>query len=138
MSPPSHETRQACALYESTALPRERPFRPLACSSRSKLTTKGRSYERLYRFVAECNDRGVSPISRGFRGRGRRDDVDPSRIPPGQYVTGDFPVLSAGPTPHTRLEDWTFSIRGAVDEPVAWSWEEFQALPSETVTRDIH
>jgi DMSO/TMAO reductase YedYZ molybdopterin-dependent catalytic subunit len=80
----------------------------------------------------------VSPISRGFRGRGRRDDVDPSRIPPGQYVTGDFPVLSAGPTPHTPLSEWTFSIRGAVDDPVSWSWEEFQALPSETVTRDIH
>src|ERR671936_1951507 len=80
----------------------------------------------------------MSPISRGFRGRGRRDDVDPGRIPPGQYVTGDFPVLSAGPTPHTRLEDWTFTIRGAVDEPVSWSWDEFQALPSETVTCDIH
>ena len=34
----------------------------------------------------------MSFISRGFHGR-RRDDVDPSRIPPGQYVTGDFPVL---------------------------------------------
>ncbi len=39
-------------------------------------------------------------ISRGFH---RRHDVeaDPSRVPPGQYVTSDFPVLSAGPTPHT-------------------------------------
>src|SRR5256714_8478747 len=80
----------------------------------------------------------MSPISRGFRGGGGRDDVPPIRIPPGQYVTGDFPVLSAGPTPHTRLEDWTFTIRGAVDEPVSWSWEELLALPSATVTRDIH
>ena len=76
-------------------------------------------------------------ISRGFRGR-RRTDIDPARIPPGQYVTGDFPVLSAGPTPHTPLAEWMFEIRGAVDEPVSWSWDELLALPSETPTVDIH
>jgi DMSO/TMAO reductase YedYZ molybdopterin-dependent catalytic subunit len=76
-------------------------------------------------------------ISRGFQGR-RRSDVDPSRVPPGQYVTSDFPVLSAGPTPHTPLAEWTFQIRGAVDEPVSWSWDEFVALPSEAPTVDIH
>jgi DMSO/TMAO reductase YedYZ molybdopterin-dependent catalytic subunit len=76
-------------------------------------------------------------ISRGFHGR-RRLDADPARIPPGQYVTPDFPVLSAGPTPHTPLAEWTFEIRGLVDEPVSWTWEEFLALPSETPTVDIH
>jgi DMSO/TMAO reductase YedYZ molybdopterin-dependent catalytic subunit len=76
-------------------------------------------------------------ISRGFRGR-RREDVDPSRVPPGQYVTRDFPVLSAGPTPHTPPADWSFTIEGEVAEPVSWSWEEFLALPSETITTDIH
>ena len=76
-------------------------------------------------------------VSREFRGR-RRTDVDPARVPPGQYVTGDFPVLSAGPTLHTPLTGWTFEIRGAVDQPVSWSWDEFQALPSETPTVDIH
>jgi DMSO/TMAO reductase YedYZ molybdopterin-dependent catalytic subunit len=77
------------------------------------------------------------PISRGFRGR-RRADIDPARVPPGQYVTADFPVLSAGPTPHTPLADWTFEIRGAVDTPLSWSWDEFTAFPSETPTVDIH
>ena len=76
-------------------------------------------------------------ISRGFQGR-RRTDVDPARVPPGQYVTGDFPVLSAGPTPHTPLEEWTFEIRGLVDEPLSWTWEELLALPSETPMVDIH
>ena len=76
-------------------------------------------------------------VSRGFRGR-RAADADPSRVPPGQYVTGDFPVLSAGPTPHTPLEEWSFTIRGAVEEPVSWRWEEFVALPSEMITTDIH
>ena len=76
-------------------------------------------------------------LSRGFRGR-RQDAVDASRVPPGQYVTRDFPVLSAGPTPHTPLARWTFTIRGAVDEPKRWTWAELTALPSETVTVDLH
>ena len=75
-------------------------------------------------------------ISRGFRGR--RDDAPPGRVPPGQYVTRDFPVLSAGPTPHTQLERWSFTISGEVDEPRRWTWEEFRALPTETLTTDIH
>jgi DMSO/TMAO reductase YedYZ molybdopterin-dependent catalytic subunit len=76
------------------------------------------------------------PITRGFRGR--RAEVDPSRVPPGQYVVRDFPVLSAGPTPHTPLDEWSFTISGAVDEPVSWTWEELLALPAETITVDIH
>ena len=59
-------------------------------------------------------------------------------MPPGQYITPDFPVLSAGPTPHTPPQAWSFTLGGAVDEPVSWTWEEFIALPAETVTVDIH
>src|ERR1700747_2919377 len=80
----------------------------------------------------------MSPISRGFLGRRKRASQDPSRIPPGQYVTDDFPVLSAGPTPHTDLTAWSFQLAGEVDEPRTWSWDELQALPSETVKVDIH
>jgi len=79
----------------------------------------------------------MSPISRGFTGR-RQPVEDPSRVPPGQYLTADFPVLSAGPTPHTPLEDWSFLIDGAVNQAVTWPWQEFIALPSESVTVDIH
>ena len=79
----------------------------------------------------------MSPISRGFTGR-RREGDDPSRVPPGQYVTADFPVLSAGPTPHTPLDEWSFTIDGAVAEAVSWPWEELIALPAEDVTVDIH
>src|SRR3954468_17665848 len=78
----------------------------------------------------------MSPLSRGFHGR--RPTVDATRVPPGQSVTRDFPVLSAGPTPHTPLDEWSFTISGAVDEPVSWPWEEFTALPAETPTVDIH
>jgi DMSO/TMAO reductase YedYZ molybdopterin-dependent catalytic subunit len=79
----------------------------------------------------------MPPISRGFRGR-RRAGVDPARVPPGQYVTDDFPVLSAGPTPEVPLQEWSFAIGGAVAEGRSWTWEELLALPPETVTLDIH
>jgi DMSO/TMAO reductase YedYZ molybdopterin-dependent catalytic subunit len=74
-------------------------------------------------------------VSRGFSGRGRSDDSE--RLPPGQYLTRDFPVLSAGPTPHTPLDEWTLTIEGG-EQPVRWTWDEFRALPSETVSKDIH
>ena len=77
----------------------------------------------------------MSPISRGFRRK--REEAPAGRVPPGQYVTKDFPVLSAGPTPHTPLEDWTFTIDGGA-EPVRWTWEQFRKLPAETIRVDIH
>jgi DMSO/TMAO reductase YedYZ molybdopterin-dependent catalytic subunit len=79
----------------------------------------------------------MSFVSRGFKGR-TRDPAMADRLPPGQYQVRDFPVLSAGPTPYTDLSAWTFSIVGEVDSVRRWTWEEFRALPSETVTRDIH
>jgi DMSO/TMAO reductase YedYZ molybdopterin-dependent catalytic subunit len=79
----------------------------------------------------------MSFVSRGFRGRRRDDSGDDARVPPGQYVTEDFPVLSAGPTPHTPLDRWSFEIRGS-GEPKVWTWDEFRALPSEKPTVDIH
>ena len=53
-------------------------------------------------------------------------------------MVDDFPVLSAGPTPHTPLEEWDFSVVGSIAEPKRWTWEEFRALPTETITTDIH
>ena len=76
-------------------------------------------------------------ISRGFHGR-HREQADPGRVPPGQYVTSDFPVLSAGPTPRVSAEQWTLSLVGELDQPRSWSWDEFRALPREDITVDIH
>ncbi len=79
----------------------------------------------------------TSFVSRGFRGR-RLDPETAARLPPGQYLTHDFPVLSAGPTPHTPLTSWTLRLDGLVASPQLWSWDEFLALPQETLTTDIH
>ena len=57
-------------------------------------------------------------VTRGFVGRRGEQASGPndgaSRTPPGQYLTTDFPVLSAGPTPRTPLDRWSFSIDGLV------------------------
>lgn len=76
-------------------------------------------------------------ISRGFRGR-RRDPELAARIPPGQYLTQDFPVLSAGPTPHTPLDRWDFQLSSNGQQIGRWTWAQFMALPRETITTDIH
>jgi DMSO/TMAO reductase YedYZ molybdopterin-dependent catalytic subunit len=79
----------------------------------------------------------VIALSRGFHGK-RRTDADPARVPPGQYLTTGFPVLSAGPTPKTATTQWAFTIRGAVDRPATWTWDQLHQLPNETITVDIH
>src|ERR687895_2725305 len=76
-------------------------------------------------------------IARGFRRRSPRPTEAP-RLPPGQYEAKDFPVLSAGPTPRTSLSMWDFTIRDPDGHSARWSWDEFQALPRETPTVDIH
>jgi DMSO/TMAO reductase YedYZ molybdopterin-dependent catalytic subunit len=75
-------------------------------------------------------------ITRGFHRQ--RDTTPGDRLPPGQYLERGFPVLSAGPTPETPLDEWTFRIAGAVSEEREWSWDEFQALEKDAPTVDIH
>jgi DMSO/TMAO reductase YedYZ molybdopterin-dependent catalytic subunit len=76
----------------------------------------------------------MAVVTRGFTGRGRTDP----KLPPGQYLTEDFPVLSAGPTPRIDLDRWQFSVVTEAGGRHTWSWPELLALPSETVTVDIH
>jgi DMSO/TMAO reductase YedYZ molybdopterin-dependent catalytic subunit len=77
------------------------------------------------------------PISRGFKGR-KRQDARADRVPPGQHLTDDFPVLSAGPTPEPKLDRWSFALQEEGSLLGKWSWEEFNALPQTEVTVDIH
>src|SRR5689334_3018861 len=76
-------------------------------------------------------------VSRGFRGRRQPQSIS-ARLPPGQYETREFPVLSAGPTPHTPLASWDFTLNGSNGQTARWSWAEFEALPHESVKTDIH
>jgi DMSO/TMAO reductase YedYZ molybdopterin-dependent catalytic subunit len=74
-------------------------------------------------------------ISRGFGGR-RRESVP--GLPPGQYLTYDFPVLSAGPTPRIPLDRWRFTLTTETGEQKSWNWQEFTSLKTEEITTDIH
>jgi DMSO/TMAO reductase YedYZ molybdopterin-dependent catalytic subunit len=73
-------------------------------------------------------------VSPGFTGRRRAG----AELPPGQYLTEDFPVLSAGPTPHILPEHWEFTITTETGEMHRWDWSAFTSLPTETVTKDLH
>ena len=65
-------------------------------------------------------------FSRGFQGRRERD----ADLPPGQYLTDDFPVLSAGPTPPVTVDDWSFTVTMEAGERTSWSWAGLMALPA--------
>jgi DMSO/TMAO reductase YedYZ molybdopterin-dependent catalytic subunit len=77
----------------------------------------------------------MAVISRGFTGRSRENNPE---LPPGQFLTEDFPVLSAGPTPEIDTADWEFSIADETGAVHKWNWEQLQALKIEDVATDIH
>jgi len=78
------------------------------------------------------------PITRGFKGRQTETVGERDRVPPGQYVTRDFPVLTAGPTQRTPLESWSLSLQRRGELISRWSWIEFETLPQTERTTDIH
>jgi DMSO/TMAO reductase YedYZ molybdopterin-dependent catalytic subunit len=75
--------------------------------------------------------------TRGFVGRRQPADLA-KRLPPGQHIVDDFPVLSAGPTPRIAPDDWSFELKIGPKPLMKWSWADFNALSQTTVTRDIH
>jgi DMSO/TMAO reductase YedYZ molybdopterin-dependent catalytic subunit len=77
-------------------------------------------------------------INPGFKGKRRLDPETEKRIPPGQHLVNELPVLSAGPTPKVRLQDWSFAVEGLVQEPQSWTWQEFNQLPQKRFQADIH
>ena len=77
----------------------------------------------------------MAVFTRGFGGRAREQD---DRLPPGQFLTEDFPVLSAGPTPRIDTAEWEFQIRTETGETHRWDWAALQALQADDITRDIH
>jgi DMSO/TMAO reductase YedYZ molybdopterin-dependent catalytic subunit len=76
-------------------------------------------------------------VTRGFTGRQQPSDLA-KRIPPGQHLVEDFPVLSAGATPRISTADWTFELKFGPKLLKKWTWTEFNALPQTKVTHDIH
>ena len=67
-----------------------------------------------------------------------KEPITGARLPHGQALTRKWPVLTYGDTPQMDLSTWTFRCFGLVEQPVAWTWTEFSALPRVQVTSDIH
>jgi DMSO/TMAO reductase YedYZ molybdopterin-dependent catalytic subunit len=65
-------------------------------------------------------------------------DTAKPRLPPGQIVTGKWPVLHYGMVPSVDLSTWRFTVRGAVERPYDLGWEELNELPKREVACDIH
>jgi DMSO/TMAO reductase YedYZ molybdopterin-dependent catalytic subunit len=84
----------------------------------------------------------VAVTSRILAQRGKRQaeklGIDPARVPPGQYLTERFPVLTVGPNPDYDLNTWDFQLYGEVEDELQLSWKELNALPQTDVTVDIH
>ncbi|MDD5544798.1 MAG: sulfite oxidase-like oxidoreductase [Acidobacteriia bacterium] len=60
------------------------------------------------------------------------------RLPPGQALTEKWPVLHYGDVPRFDPARWDFRVEGLVENPLRWSWEEFQKLPRTSILTDIH
>jgi DMSO/TMAO reductase YedYZ molybdopterin-dependent catalytic subunit len=83
------------------------------------------------------SESAMSIFTRGFHSK--RTPSHAKRLPPGQYETRDFPVLSASPTARSPLQGWSFALEAEDGTTIkSWDWEEFRALGPADVTVDIH
>lgn len=87
----------------------------------TKLTRTKRRWAEEGRFLTEAVDRPAD-----------------ERLPPGQHLVTDWPVLDLGVTPDVPRERWTLDVTGAVGRRLHWSWADFQAVPQEKRTSDMH
>ena len=89
--------------------------------------------------VLVCRDKqGVSLWSPEVSQAAVQAATSPDRIPPGQHLVENFPVLTAGPTPSVEPSDWKFTVKIGPKPVKVWNWSEFNALPKTKMTRDIH
>ncbi len=75
---------------------------------------------------------------RGISGREVDEDIQDDRLPPGQHIVNNWPVLDLGFKPEVSLEDWRLTVDGLVDNPITWTWEDFQAQPPFSCTSNFH
>jgi DMSO/TMAO reductase YedYZ molybdopterin-dependent catalytic subunit len=60
------------------------------------------------------------------------------RLPPGQRLVTNWPVLDLGIQPHVPRETWRLDIGGAVANPISWDWQTFSDQPAFEDVSDIH
>lgn len=105
--------------------------------------------------MAEPNDRLIKKKEewarekRGLTSQAREEGIsirqnpggpsaDKPRLPPGQRLVQGFPVLDLGIQPDVPLEKWSLDIKGLVENPVTWDWQDFLAQPQIRIVTDFH
>jgi len=76
--------------------------------------------------------------ARKMAGREPRVTRSEDRLPPGQHLVTNFPVLDLGEQPEIPLKDWRLTIRGHVERPTTLDWDQFMALPQFKDVSDFH
>ena len=69
---------------------------------------------------------------------GKTSRAENQRLPPGQHLTRDWPVLDLGIVPNVPLHAWRLDLYGAIENPVSWDWAAFSKLPQSKFVSDIH
>lgn len=69
---------------------------------------------------------------------GKVGDPETDRLPPGQRLVENWPVLDLGIQPDVPRADWRLTIDGTVENPVTWDWAAFTAQPQVADVSDIH
>jgi DMSO/TMAO reductase YedYZ molybdopterin-dependent catalytic subunit len=69
---------------------------------------------------------------------GKPDPDKEMRLPPGQRLVTNWPVLDLGVQPHVPTETWALTVDGAVTTPLTLDWGAFMALPQAEDVSDIH
>jgi DMSO/TMAO reductase YedYZ molybdopterin-dependent catalytic subunit len=69
---------------------------------------------------------------------GRISRAADERLPPGQHLVKNWPVLDLGVQPQIRLDTWRLELRGLVENQLTLSWKSFLALDQSRKVSDIH
>jgi DMSO/TMAO reductase YedYZ molybdopterin-dependent catalytic subunit len=69
---------------------------------------------------------------------GRTSRPEEARLPPGQHLVNNWPVLDLGVQPNVSRETWRLDLDGEVDHPLSWRWADYAAQKQTTKLSDIH
>lgn len=69
---------------------------------------------------------------------GRQSRPEDDRLPPGQHLVKNWPVLDLGQTPNVPKEVWRLDIAGLVEKPQTWDFKGLMAMPQSRRVSDIH
>jgi DMSO/TMAO reductase YedYZ molybdopterin-dependent catalytic subunit len=109
-----HALSNCCDAKEDHAMSDETP-------EDSKLTTSKRRWAAEGKFLT-----------------GRISRPETERLPPGQHLVKNWPVLDLGQQPSVSTQTWKLDVRGLVEHPITLGWADFQALEQSSKLTDIH